>query len=341
MNERRSISGRAASAPHETAVEPSAFEPGARPRPFVGTEFPSGSALWRRWLELHREGDSAAETQVFPRARPTSSPGSAPSKATPSPPSPLPASGAARSADADRKLFAIYAEAFEPVINIRRHAPQQRPSHPAAASRRSPAVSPRVESTLTRLAEAARRLLGRSPLPATIATKEAAPPLVGCRSRAARRALLCCVCALCVGALALWRPSSSASAALAASPAESFTPASSQGNVPRVESRKPERRDPVNPTDSRSVAATIAGAALASSRPAGVSVSEQGTGRAARTAQEASDAALLTKRAVDALAAGDRASAAAHYRELARLAPDDRRFLDAARILSRPTRGSR
>jgi hypothetical protein len=345
MNERRSLAAEGARVRRE-AAEPRARRPGARPLEPVGADLPSGSVLWRRWLELHREGDSAAETQLLPRPRPTA----APTPASVATSRSRAASAASRAADADRKLFGIYEGAFNPVIGVRREAPPRASNPGSASARRRPAPSPQLESRLTGLPRAVRRLLARGNLWSRLGTK-GVRPRAG-KSLMARRVALSCLTALCVGAVVSWRLSSSASAALATEPSASPLPppdSSSAGH--RVESRPLESRGPVNPAIDRrpSTWQTAAGApppvevqtAAGNPKSAGSRAAPPPGGTALRTALEASDSALLAKLAVDALAAGDRTTAATHYRELARRAPENPSFVDAARILSRPTRGSR
>jgi hypothetical protein len=125
----------------------------------------------------------------------------------------------------------------------------------------------------------------------------------------AQRAALLCLGAVCVGALAVWRPSSSDAAALAGESAWSAPlPPPSQLAAPVAAQRAP------------------AAGGMESSPPGALGPPER---------------AHLAKLAVDALAAGDRRSAAAYYQELARLSPEDPTFVAAARILTRRIVGSR
>jgi hypothetical protein len=126
----------------------------------------------------------------------------------------------------------------------------------------------------------------------------------------AQRAALLCLGAVCVGALVVWRPSSSDAAALAGESAGSapLPPSPSQLAAPVAAERAP------------------AADGLESSPPGALGPPER---------------ARLAKLAVDALAAGDRRSAAAYYQELALLSPEDPTFVAAAQILARRIVGSR
>jgi len=148
---------------------------------------------------------------------------------------------------------------------------------------------------------------------ARVATARAAARARPGLSAAARRVVLLGAAALGVAGLAAWRSSSSASPA----------PAPLAPSAPSAPSALQTAAEP---------------AGLGAPRPA--PRPEVDPEREAPTA-ELPDPAQLERLAVDALATGDRASAAAHYRELARRAPGHPGFAAAARILARPSAAAR
>jgi hypothetical protein len=264
----------------------------------------AGSALWRRWAELQRASDSLAETQVCFRPR----------------------------ASEPRRDLPARDPWLEPAplrVDRSRVIP---PPREASASRGGPApVAPVVRPEVRRPLDVARLLASalRAARGAFFSRWAARrQPKAGRRRRgiarplAPRRAALFGLGAVCVGALAAGRPSGSATAAKAPgmlratpSPARPAQPAQ-----PHERTSAPSREPPSWP----------------GSRPPSRGASDDSEpGASSPQAHEPPELERLTRLAVDALAAGDRRTAAAHYRELARRAPDNAGFVAAARILGR------
>jgi len=309
--------------PGPSAVHPDAVAPsgeaghGVRFEGFAPVPAPSpnaGSALWRRWMALQRVGDSAAETQVCLRP---------------------PASGARRATPAfEAELVPRAVARVDPVFVVTpfRGAEAARCGRAPEAAVAQPAARAHLDlaSLLAPLRRAAQRAISRCKARRRSPTGHRTPSTG--MARAARRAGLFGLGAVCVGALAAWRPSSSDASARA----ERSLVAASQLSRPS-EPSPPPRHPSVLPPDPVTVAhlrepGTAAAAAARDGHVAGL----QGA-----PVIEPPNLERLARLAVDALAAGDGTSAAAHYRELARLAPENAAFAAAARILARPAARSR